>query len=123
MRLLTGAPPAGCGDLERFLAALCCRTDAVLEAARRLLEDERAPRRQKLLADLIHNLSGDGAAERRDEDGKWFEGTRFLLLPWNSGNAGWRPGCLVPIRAPALPCFADIDKHCSDPLLAFSSPG
>ncbi|XP_031469427.1 DNA fragmentation factor subunit beta [Phasianus colchicus] len=66
--------PGCCGDLQRFLAALCCRTDAVLEAARRLLEDERAPRRQRLLADLIHNLSGDSAAERRDEDGKWFEG-------------------------------------------------
>ncbi|XP_040507026.2 DNA fragmentation factor subunit beta isoform X3 [Gallus gallus] len=65
---------AGCGDVERFLAALCSRTDAVVEAARRLLEDERAPRRQRLLADLIHNLSGDSAAERRDEDGKWFEG-------------------------------------------------
>lgn len=60
--------------MERFLAALCSRTDAVVEAARRLLEDERAPRRQRLLADLIHNLSGDSAAERRDEDGKWFEG-------------------------------------------------
>ncbi|XP_021230288.1 DNA fragmentation factor subunit beta isoform X2 [Numida meleagris] len=63
-----------CGDVERFLAALCSRTDAVVEAARRLLEDERAPRRQRLLADLIHNLSGDSEAERRDEDGKWFEG-------------------------------------------------
>ncbi|XP_015152293.2 DNA fragmentation factor subunit beta isoform X1 [Gallus gallus] len=66
--------PGCCGDVERFLAALCSRTDAVVEAARRLLEDERAPRRQRLLADLIHNLSGDSAAERRDEDGKWFEG-------------------------------------------------
>ncbi|XP_015152294.2 DNA fragmentation factor subunit beta isoform X2 [Gallus gallus] len=65
--------PGCCGDVERFLAALCSRTDAVVEAARRLLEDERAPRRQRLLADLIHNLSGDSAAERRDEDGKWFE--------------------------------------------------
>ncbi|XP_015738080.1 DNA fragmentation factor subunit beta isoform X1 [Coturnix japonica] len=63
-----------CGDVERFLVALCSRTDAVVEAARRLLQDERAPRRQKLLADLIHNMSGDSAAERRDEDGKWFEG-------------------------------------------------
>ncbi|XP_032304681.1 DNA fragmentation factor subunit beta isoform X2 [Coturnix japonica] len=62
-----------CGDVERFLVALCSRTDAVVEAARRLLQDERAPRRQKLLADLIHNMSGDSAAERRDEDGKWFE--------------------------------------------------
>uniref|UniRef100_A0A8C9L766 DNA fragmentation factor subunit beta n=1 Tax=Pavo cristatus TaxID=9049 RepID=A0A8C9L766_PAVCR len=66
--------PGCCGDVERFLAALCSRTDAVVEAARRLLEDERAPHRQRLLADLIHNLSGDSAAERRDEDGKWFEG-------------------------------------------------
>lgn len=46
----------------------------MVEAARRLLTDERAPRRQKLLADLIHNLSENILAEDKEEDKKWFEG-------------------------------------------------
>ncbi|NWY62130.1 DFFB factor, partial [Chionis minor] len=61
-------------DIERFLAASCRQGDAVVQAARRLLSDERAPRRQKLLADLIHTLSGDILAERREQDERWFEG-------------------------------------------------
>ncbi|NXT47487.1 DFFB factor, partial [Pluvianellus socialis] len=61
-------------DIERFLAAACRQGDAVVQAARRLLSDERAPRRQKLLADLIHSLSGDILAERRGQDERWFEG-------------------------------------------------
>ncbi|KFZ46127.1 DNA fragmentation factor subunit beta, partial [Antrostomus carolinensis] len=61
-------------DIERFLAAFCEQRAAVVEAARKLLSDERAPRRQKLLADLIHNLSGNIPAEGRREDEKWFEG-------------------------------------------------
>ncbi|NXW53591.1 DFFB factor, partial [Eurystomus gularis] len=61
-------------DVERFLAAFCSRGDAVVEAARRLLSDERAPRRQKLLADLIHNLSENILAEDKGQDGSWFQG-------------------------------------------------
>ncbi|XP_074704217.1 DNA fragmentation factor subunit beta isoform X1 [Strix aluco] len=65
----------GCAsDIERFLAALSTQRDAVVAAARQLLSDERAPRRQKLLADLLHNLSENILAEDRQEDGKWFEG-------------------------------------------------
>lgn len=45
-----------------------------MEAARRLLTDERAPHRQKLLADLIHNLSENILAEDKEDDKKWFEG-------------------------------------------------
>ncbi|XP_065593973.1 DNA fragmentation factor subunit beta [Cyrtonyx montezumae] len=85
-----------CGDLERFLGALCGRTDAVVEAARRLLEDERAPRRQRLLADLIHNLSGDSAAERRDEDGTWFEG---LEARFKNKSSYMRYSCESRIRS------------------------
>ncbi|XP_032863441.2 DNA fragmentation factor subunit beta isoform X2 [Tyto alba] len=65
---------AGVSDLERFLAALSAQRDAVVAAARKLLSDERAPRRQKLLADLLHNLSENILAEHREEDEKWFEG-------------------------------------------------
>ncbi|KAM6241102.1 LOW QUALITY PROTEIN: DNA fragmentation factor subunit beta [Porphyrio hochstetteri] len=65
----------GCAsDIERFLAAFCSQGDAVVEAARQLLSDERAPRRQKLLADLIHNLSGNVLAEDKEDDKPWFEG-------------------------------------------------
>ncbi|XP_074780947.1 DNA fragmentation factor subunit beta isoform X2 [Athene noctua] len=68
------SPAAGASDIERFLAALSAQRDAVVAAARQLLSDERAPRRQKLLADLLHNLSENILAEDRQEDGRWFEG-------------------------------------------------
>lgn len=68
------ARTAGASDIERFLAAFCSRSGAVVEAARKLLSDERGPRRQKLLADLIHNLSENILAEDREDDKKWFEG-------------------------------------------------
>ncbi|NXI58026.1 DFFB factor, partial [Chloroceryle aenea] len=55
-------------------AAFCSQGDAVVAAARRLLSDERAPRRQKLLSDLIHNLSEKILAEDREDDKNWFEG-------------------------------------------------
>ncbi|NXT13797.1 DFFB factor, partial [Prunella fulvescens] len=65
----------GCAsDIERLLAAFCSQQGAVVEAARRLLTDERAPHRQKLLADLIHNLSENILAEDKEDDKKWFEG-------------------------------------------------
>ncbi|NXM75787.1 DFFB factor, partial [Serilophus lunatus] len=62
------------GDIERLLAAFSSQRDAVVAAARKLLTDERAPRRQKLLADLIHNLSENILAEDKEDDEKWFEG-------------------------------------------------
>ncbi|NXH18768.1 DFFB factor, partial [Bucco capensis] len=65
----------GCAsDIERFLSAFCSHGAAVVEAARSLLSDERAPRRQKLLADLIHNLSENILAEDKEQDRSWFEG-------------------------------------------------
>ncbi|NXU54792.1 DFFB factor, partial [Turnix velox] len=65
----------GCvSDIEKFLVAFSSQRDAVVAAARHLLSDERAPKRQKLLADLIHNLSENILAEDRGEDEKWFEG-------------------------------------------------
>ncbi|KAM6336632.1 DNA fragmentation factor subunit beta isoform 2-T2 [Alca torda] len=65
----------GCAsDIEQFLAAFSSQRDAMVEAARQLLSDEGAPRRQKLLADLIHNLSENILAEERADDEKWFEG-------------------------------------------------
>nr|XP_031319766.1 DNA fragmentation factor subunit beta isoform X9 [Camelus dromedarius] len=46
----------------------------LIQAARQLLSDERAPLRQKLLADLLHTVSENIAAETRAEDPPWFEG-------------------------------------------------
>ncbi|XP_075376517.1 DNA fragmentation factor subunit beta isoform X1 [Mycteria americana] len=65
---------AGASDIERFLAAFYNQRDAVVEAARKLLSDEQGPRRQKLLADLIHNLNENILAEDKEDDKKWFEG-------------------------------------------------
>ncbi|NXC47378.1 DFFB factor, partial [Penelope pileata] len=88
--------PGWSGDVERFLSASCSRADAVVEAARRLLADERAPRRQQLLADLIRTLSGDMAAERRDEDGTWFEGVESRF---KSKSSYMRYSCESRIRS------------------------
>ncbi|XP_063001382.1 DNA fragmentation factor subunit beta [Elgaria multicarinata webbii] len=61
-------------EIQHFLDAFSSRTDAVVHAARGLLSDEDAPKRRKLLADLIQNLSENISAESREEDEKWFEG-------------------------------------------------
>lgn len=67
--------------MERLLAAFHSQQDAVIKAAQKLLSDEQAPRRQKLLADLIHNLQENISAEDRQEDSKWFEGRCLRLDP------------------------------------------
>ncbi|NWQ83191.1 DFFB factor, partial [Columbina picui] len=68
----------GCAsDIAGLLAAFSRQQEAVVAAARTLLSGERAPGRQKLLADLIHNLSENILAEDKGDDEKWFEGTGF----------------------------------------------
>ncbi|XP_067167126.1 DNA fragmentation factor subunit beta isoform X2 [Apteryx mantelli] len=60
----------GCfSDVGRLLAASHGQRDAVVEAARRLLADERAPARQKLLVDLLHTLDENILAEDKQDDG------------------------------------------------------
>ncbi|XP_064028298.1 DNA fragmentation factor subunit beta isoform X2 [Pogoniulus pusillus] len=87
----------GCAsDIERFLVAFCSQGDAVVAAARRLLADERAPRRQKLLADLIHNLSHNILAEGREEDKSWFEGVESRF---KSKSSYMRYSCQSRIRS------------------------
>ncbi|XP_038602053.1 DNA fragmentation factor subunit beta isoform X1 [Tachyglossus aculeatus] len=61
-------------DIERFLNVFYQQQEDVIAAARKLLSDERAPLRQKLLVDLLQNVSENISAESREEDGKWFEG-------------------------------------------------
>lgn len=66
-------------DISRFLSVFHRPHVGVIQAARQLLADEQAPLRQKLLADLLHTVSENIAAETRAEDPPWFEGA------WDSG--------------------------------------
>ncbi|XP_044092933.1 DNA fragmentation factor subunit beta isoform X2 [Neovison vison] len=66
--------PADVSDLRRLLSAFHKPHEGLIQAARQLLSDEQAPLRQKLLADLLHTVSGNIAAETRAEDPPWFEG-------------------------------------------------
>ncbi|NWU93818.1 DFFB factor, partial [Upupa epops] len=87
----------GCAsDIERFLIAFCEQGNAVVEAARKLLSDERAPHRQKLLADLIHNLSENILAEEKEQDKSWFEG---LEARFKSKSSYMRYSCESRIRS------------------------
>ncbi|EPQ12735.1 DNA fragmentation factor subunit beta [Myotis brandtii] len=61
-------------DISRFLSVFHRPHVGVIQAARQLLLDEQAPLRQKLLADLLHTVSENIAAETRAEDPPWFEG-------------------------------------------------
>ncbi|MEE6483704.1 hypothetical protein FKM82_013637 [Ascaphus truei] len=61
-------------DIDRFLNAFYKRQTDVVEAAWKLLADENAPKRQKMLVDFIHNLNENIVAESREEDKSWFEG-------------------------------------------------
>ncbi|KAM5160500.1 DNA fragmentation factor subunit beta isoform 1-T1 [Callospermophilus lateralis] len=61
-------------DISRFLSMFHEAQAGVIEAARQLLSGERAPLRQKLLADLLHTVSQNISAETRAQDPPWFEG-------------------------------------------------
>ncbi|EHH49491.1 hypothetical protein EGM_00155, partial [Macaca fascicularis] len=61
-------------DIGRFLSAFHEPHAGLVQAAQQLLCDEQAPQRQRLLADLLHNVSQNTAAETRAEDPPWFEG-------------------------------------------------
>ncbi|KAK7817277.1 hypothetical protein U0070_004414 [Myodes glareolus] len=61
-------------DITRFLSVFNEPHTGVIRAARQLLSDERAPLRQKLLADLLHHVNQNITAETREQDPSWFEG-------------------------------------------------
>ncbi|XP_030077945.1 DNA fragmentation factor subunit beta [Microcaecilia unicolor] len=61
-------------EMDCFLNSFYKNQETVVEAAQRLLSDEQAPQRQKILADLIQTLRENIAAETREEDKEWFEG-------------------------------------------------
>ena len=66
-------------DISRFLSVFQEPHVGVIQAARQLLSDEKAPLRQKLLADLLGTVSENITAETRAEDPPWFEGTSWIL--------------------------------------------
>ncbi|XP_040182489.1 DNA fragmentation factor subunit beta isoform X2 [Rana temporaria] len=62
------------GSIDWLLNTFYTSLAGVPEAARKLLLDEQAPKTQKILIDFVQNLNENIAAERREEDGPWFEG-------------------------------------------------
>lgn len=95
---------ADVSDISRLLSAFHKPHAGLIQAAQQLLSDEQAPLRQKLLADLLHTVSENIAAETRAEDPPWFEGSWGLGV---GGLAQSRPrgGARAPCssRAGALP--------------------
>ncbi|MBN3285067.1 DFFB factor, partial [Polyodon spathula] len=61
-------------DVSLLLGASSTHTDLLIESAKSLLSDENAPKRRKILQELIHNLSDNAEAENREDDKDWFEG-------------------------------------------------
>ncbi|XP_059547486.1 DNA fragmentation factor subunit beta isoform X2 [Myotis daubentonii] len=79
-------------DISRFLSVFHRPHVGVIQAARQLLSDEQAPLRQKLLADLLHTVSENIAAETRAEDPPWFEGELAHVRGGRTGSGGVRAG-------------------------------
>lgn len=83
--LFVPLPVADVSDISRFLSMFHKPHTGLVQAARQLLSGERAPLRQKLLADLLHTVSENSGAETRAEDPPWFEGA---LWTWGSREPG-----------------------------------
>ncbi|XP_053431426.1 DNA fragmentation factor subunit beta isoform X2 [Nycticebus coucang] len=73
-RVVSGKDLGDVSDIGHFLSVFHEPHAEVIQAARQLLSGEQAPLRQKLLADLLHNVSQNISAETRAEDPPWFEG-------------------------------------------------
>lgn len=63
-------------DIGQLLSA-SLHGDAIVEAAKGLLSDEKAPKRRKILTDLMQNLEDRSDLENRKDDEDWFKGTKF----------------------------------------------
>uniref|UniRef100_A0A3Q2PQP1 DNA fragmentation factor subunit beta n=1 Tax=Fundulus heteroclitus TaxID=8078 RepID=A0A3Q2PQP1_FUNHE len=61
------------GDIGQLLST-DRHADALIEAAKDLLSDEKSPKRRKVLSDLLQNLEDRADAESREEDEDWFNG-------------------------------------------------
>ncbi|XP_045754806.2 DNA fragmentation factor subunit beta isoform X4 [Mirounga angustirostris] len=87
---------ADVSDISRLLSAFHKPHAGLIQAAQQLLSDEQAPLRQKLLADLLHTVSENIAAETRAEDPPWFEG---LESRFRSKSGYLRYSCESRIRS------------------------
>ncbi|XP_001376769.3 DNA fragmentation factor subunit beta [Monodelphis domestica] len=83
-------------DIHRFLTIFYQPQADVIQAAQKLLTDERAPLRQKVLADFLHNINENIQAETREEDAPWFEG---LESRFRSKSSYLRYSCESRIRS------------------------
>lgn len=81
-------PLTDVSDISHFLSVFQKPHAGVIQAARQLLSDERAPLRQKLLADLLGTVSENIAAETRAEDPPWFEGACWIRIRAGAGEWG-----------------------------------
>lgn len=60
--------------------------DALVQAAKGLLSDERSFKRRKVLTDLLQNLEDRSDLESREEDEDWFNGT---VQPSSEQEVNW----------------------------------
>ncbi|XP_006642035.2 DNA fragmentation factor subunit beta [Lepisosteus oculatus] len=79
-------------DVGLLLGASDLHTELLIESARGLLTDEHAPKRRKILQELLHNLKETSDLESREEDEDWFEGvdsrfkTKSAYMKYNCEN-------------------------------------
>lgn len=71
-------------DIGRFLSAFHELHAWLIQAARQLLCDEQALQRQRLLADLLYNVSQNITADTQAKDLLWFEGLESQF--WNKSG-------------------------------------
>ncbi|XP_069805133.1 DNA fragmentation factor subunit beta isoform X2 [Dendropsophus ebraccatus] len=83
-------------DIDRLLSAFYSRQSEVTEAARKLLSDEQAPHRRKILVDFIQNLNENILAENREDDKSWFDG---LEPRYKTKSSYMRNSCESRIRS------------------------
>ncbi|KAG8568697.1 hypothetical protein GDO81_014112 [Engystomops pustulosus] len=83
-------------DIDRLLNAFYTRQTDVTEAALKLLTDEQAPQRRKILVDFIQNMSENISAENREDDKSWFEG---LEPRYKNKSSYMRNSCESRIRS------------------------
>ncbi|KAL6119989.1 dffb [Pungitius sinensis] len=78
-------------DIGRLLST-DRHADALIEAAKGLLSDERSPKRRKVLTDLLLNLEDKCEVEEREHDEDWFRGvdprfkTKSAYMKFNCGS-------------------------------------
>ncbi|XP_053546382.1 DNA fragmentation factor subunit beta [Bombina bombina] len=96
-------------DIDRFLNAFYKKQTDIVEAAKKLLSDENAPQRQKMLVDFIHNLNENIMAESREEDKPWFEG---IELRFKNKSSYMRYTCESRIRS----YMKEVERYSIDPV-------